>query len=243
MLTEGNTARVLTQELGPIRLRVRHIHSDGFPTEIRLSDTSLPDRVWSSLLAEASLVVISEQALAGFMDDMVLSHTTFSAALAASLSRTLGDRLVERERLEAMVHEATAHDVGILEAVTTDLHAIRDRDPAADGYLTPFLYFKGFQALQWQRISHWYWIRQRKSIAHFLHGAIAATYAVDIHPAVPIGNGVFIDHGTGLVVGETTVIGNNVSILHEVTLGGTGKEKGNRHPKVEDGVLCAPGPR
>jgi serine O-acetyltransferase len=118
-----------------------------------------------------------------------------------------------------------------------DLVAIRSRDPAEENYLSPFLYYKSFHALQWHRIGHWLWRHVRRELAHFLQSRVSQVFAVDIHPAVPIGSGVFIDHGTGLVVGETAVIGDDVSILHEVTLGGTGKERGDRHPKVRDGVL------
>jgi len=134
-----------------------------------------------------------------------------------------------------------ARDKTIVAAAAADLDAIRARDPAAESYLTPFLYYKGFYALQWHRIGHWLWQAGRRDLAHFLQSRVSEVFAVDIHPAVPVGCGVFIDHGTGLVVGETAVIGNDVSILHEVTLGGTGKERGDRHPKVRDGVLLCAG--
>ncbi|MEI7610214.1 MAG: serine O-acetyltransferase EpsC, partial [Rhodospirillaceae bacterium] len=107
--------------------------------------------------------------------------------------------------------------------------------------LTPFLYFKGFHSLQWHRVGHWLWKHGRQDFARFLQSRVSEVFAVDIHPAVPVGNGVFIDHATGLVVGETAVIGDDVSILQGVTLGGTGKEHGDRHPKVRDGVLLAAG--
>jgi serine O-acetyltransferase len=132
-------------------------------------------------------------------------------------------------------------DPAIILAAMADLTAVRTRDPAAESYLTPFLYYKGFHALQWHRIGHWLWQSDRRDLAHFLQSRVSEIFAVDVHPAVPIGRGVFIDHGTGLVVGETSVIGNDVSILHEVTLGGTGKERGDRHPKVRDGVLLCAG--
>jgi serine O-acetyltransferase len=134
-----------------------------------------------------------------------------------------------------------AAEAAIAAAAAADLAAIRTRDPAAESYLTPFLYYKGFHALEWHRIGHALWRRGRRDLAHFLQSRVSEVFAVDIHPAVPIGNGVFIDHATSLVVGETAVIGNDVSILHEVTLGGTGKERGDRHPKVRDGVLLSAG--
>ena len=145
------------------------------------------------------------------------------------------------ERLGDLVLAAMADEPAIIAAAAADLVAIRTRDPAAESYLTPFLYYKGFHALQWHRVGHWLWRSRRRDLAHFLQSRASEVFAVDIHPAVPIGSGVFIDHGTGLVVGETAVIGDDVSILHEVTLGGTGKERGDRHPKVRNGVLLGAG--
>ncbi len=134
-----------------------------------------------------------------------------------------------------------AEDPAIVAAAVADLIAIRTRDPAAETHLTPFLYYKGFHALQWRRIGHRLWRDDRRDLARFLQSRVSEVFAVDIHPAVPVGRRLFIDHGTGLVVGETAVIGDDVSILHEVTLGGTGKERGDRHPKVRDGVLLCAG--
>jgi serine O-acetyltransferase len=179
--------------------------------------------------------------LRGFINQVILSHDDYGTALAATLVHRLGDRDIPADLLQSLVHEAISDDPDIVDSGVADLIAIMTRDPAADSYLTPFLYYKGFHALQWQRVSHWLWNNCRLSLAHFLQSRVSEAFAVDIHPAVPIGRGVFIDHGTGVVVGETAVIGNNVSILQEVTLGGTGKEHGDRHPKVRDGVLLSVG--
>jgi serine O-acetyltransferase len=197
--------------------------------------------VWTVLCSEAEHQAASDRMLRGFLDISVLFHKCFSSALAALLARKLVDRYMSAEHLEALVHAAMADDPSIIDAARADLVAIYERDPAADTLLTPFLYYKGFQALQWQRVGHWLWHNGRQNVAHFLQNRVSEVFAIDIHPAVPVGRGVFIDHGTGLVVGETAEIGDDVSILQNVTLGGTGKEQGDRHPKVRDGVLLAAG--
>jgi serine O-acetyltransferase len=185
-------------------------------------------RLWEILRAEAKRAAVLEEVLRGFLDLTVLA-------------RKLAEPWLPPERLAEIAQAAMAQDPTIIAAAVADLAAIRTRDPAAETHLTPFLYYKGFHALQWHRIGHWLWGEGRRDIAHFLQSRVSEVFAVDIHPAVPVGGGVFIDHGTGLVVGETAVIGNDVSILHEVTLGGTGKERGDRHPKVRDGVLLCAG--
>lgn len=196
---------------------------------------------WTVLREEAERLAANDRMLRGFLDISVLFHKTFSSALAALLARKLADRYMSTEHLDDLVHSAMSDDPTIIESARADLAAIYARDPAADGYLTPFLYFKGFQALEWHRVSHWLWNNGRRGVAHFLQSRMSEVFAIDIHPAVPIGHGVFIDHGTGIVIGETAVIGNDVSILQNVTLGGTGKECGDRHPKVRDGVLLSAG--
>ena len=199
------------------------------------------EQAWRRLQEEALAAAESEIVLARFLDGAVLSHADLGGALAELLSRKLAEPVMPQERLHELVRSAFGEDPGILAAAAADLVAVHARDPAAGSYLTPFLYYKGFHALQWHRVGHFLWHRGRQELAHFLQSRVSEIFAVDIHPAVPIGQGVFIDHGTGLVVGETSVIGNDVSILHEVTLGGTGKERGDRHPKVEDGVLLSAG--
>jgi serine O-acetyltransferase len=197
--------------------------------------------VWEALRVEAFRVIAHEKALRGFINLAVLAHEDFSCALAALLARKLGSPHMSAERLEDIVRTAMADDPGVVCSGVADLMAALARDPAASGYLTPFLHYKGYHALQWHRIGHWLWSRQRRDLAHFLQNRVSEVFAVDIHPAVPIGSGVFIDHATGVVIGETAVIGNDVSILQGVTLGGTGKQTGDRHPKVRDGVLLSVG--
>jgi serine O-acetyltransferase len=197
--------------------------------------------LWLALRSEALRAGIREPILRGFLDLAVLDHDGFNSALGALLARKLDAPSLPAERLGDIARAAMAEDPAIIAVAVADLVAIRARDPAAETHLTPFLYYKGFHALEWHRIGHWLWREDRRDLARFLQSRVSEIFAVDIHPAVPVGRRVFIDHGTGLVVGETAVIGDDVSILHEVTLGGTGKERGDRHPKVRDGVLLCAG--
>jgi serine O-acetyltransferase len=203
--------------------------------------SSSAGELWEELRLEAVRVAAREEILRGFLDVAVLRATNFALGLGSLLARKLGELSMPVERLGDLVLAAMVDEPAIIDAAAADLVAIRTRDPAAESYLTPFLYYKGFHALQWHRVGHWLWRSRRWDLAHFLQSRVSEVFAVDIHPAVPIGSGVFIDHGTGLVVGETAVIGDDVSILHEVTLGGTGKERGDRHPKVRNGVLLGAG--
>ncbi|HVD73015.1 MAG TPA: serine O-acetyltransferase, partial [Xanthobacteraceae bacterium] len=127
------------------------------------------------------------------------------------------------------------------DAFRADIVATVDRDPATNRFLEPVLYFKGFHAIQTHRLAHWLWGRGRKDFAYYLQSQSSAVFQTDINPAVSIGRGIFLDHATGVVVGETAVIEDDVSILQEVTLGGTGKEAGDRHPKIRRGVLIGAG--
>lgn len=202
---------------------------------------SATDQLWEQLRADARRVAAAEEELRGLVEEFVLRHAGFVPALAALLASKLAGGAVPAERLGDLVRAALADDPAIEAAIAADLAAISMRDPAADTCLVPFLYYKGFQALEWHRIAFWLWGHRRRDLARFLQSRVSEVFAVDIHPAVPVGRGVFVDHGTGLVVGETAVIGNDVSILHDVTLGGTGKGRGDRHPKVGDGVLLSAG--
>jgi len=197
--------------------------------------------LWELLRAEARRAVAGDALLKVYIDLSLLRHEGFAAALGGLLARKLAERFLPSERLSDLAVEAMADDPAIVAAAVADLIATRTRDPAAESYLSPFLYYKGFHALQAHRLGHWLWRRGRRDIARLLQSRVSEVFAVDIHPAVPVGRGVFIDHATGVVVGETALIGNDVSMLHGVTLGGTGKERGDRHPKVRDGVLISVG--
>ena len=198
--------------------------------------------LWSALHEEARRTIAAEPLLGGLLHAAVLSRATLGEALGAILAELLADPGFGADRIAGLVAGALAADPAIEAASLADLHAIGARDPAAAcGLLTPFLYYKGYHALQAHRVAHWLWAQGRAPLAYFLQARVARTLAIDIHPAARFGHGVFIDHGTGMVVGETAVVGNDVSILQGVTLGGTGKEAGNRHPKVRNGVLLGAG--
>jgi serine O-acetyltransferase len=193
------------------------------------------------LRAEASRAAKHDEMLRGVIEVALLRHAGLAPALAALIARKLAEPAMPGERIEDLARAAVAEDPAILAAAAADLVAARTRDPAAESYMAPFLYYKGFHALQAHRIGHFLWRTGRRDLARYLQSRVSEIFTLDIHPAVPVGRGVFIDHGTGVVIGETAVIGDDVSILHGVTLGGTGKERGDRHPKVRDGVLLSIG--
>jgi serine O-acetyltransferase len=195
------------------------------------------DPLWDAIRAEASAAATAEPLLASFLHMTVLRHGSLEDVLAFHLSSKLASPIMDARALMELFCEALAADPSIARAVRADIRACFDRDPACDAYSTPLLYFKGFHAIQCYRITHWLWQQGRKTLAHFLQNRISEVMGADIHPAARIGESVMLDHGTGVVVGETAVIGNNVSMLQGVTLGGTGKEHGDRHPKIGDGVL------
>ena len=197
--------------------------------------------VWQSLRDEATAVASRERILAKVLTEYVLERISLEDALSWRLSTRLAKGTVPENDLRELFKNAYAADPTIIESIEHDLQAVKERDPACDDFLSPFLYFKGFQALSAYRVSHWLWTQERKDLALYLQSLISVVYSVDIHPAAVIGKGILLDHATGFVAGETTVIEDNVSILHEVTLGGTGKERGDRHPKIRSGVLIGAG--
>ncbi len=197
--------------------------------------------VWPLLRQEAEDVAGKEAILAKVLAEFVLDRDSFADALGWRLAARLGRSSVPEKDLRELIRDAFLDEPESLEKVSSDARAVRERDPACRDFLSPFLYFKGFQALAGFRAANFLWRNNRKELAHYLQSLIAAVYAVDIHPAATIGRGILLDHATGFVAGETTVIEDNVSILHEVTLGGTGKERGDRHPKIRSGVLIGAG--
>lgn len=199
------------------------------------------DTLWQTILSETRDQAANEPALASFLHATVLNHDTLEAALSYHLANKLGSSEISDLQVREIIEKAFKSEPSIGQAIRADLHAVFDRDSACDSYLYPLLYFKGFQALQSYRIAHWLWRQNRKCLALFLQSRIAITYSVDIHPAAKLGKGIMLDHATGIVIGETTVVEDDVSIMQEVTLGGTGKECGDRHPKVRHGVLISAG--
>ncbi|MFP4283614.1 MAG: serine O-acetyltransferase [Opitutales bacterium] len=199
------------------------------------------DPVWAQLYAEAQAAAAKEPVLTGLLVDNILTRETLEAALAYRISRKLGHDALSEPFLHDLFEEVLAADASIGRAVRLDIVAITERDPAAQSYLSPVLYYKGFQALTAYRIAHHLWNGDRQALARYLQSSISQVFGVDIHPAARIGGGILLDHATGIVIGETALVEDHVSMLHEVTLGGTGKQRGDRHPKVRRGVLIGAG--
>ena len=203
--------------------------------------SSAGDGFWEQIQAEARQVAEREPVLVSFLFAAVLRHPTLEAGLGVILANKLQTPELPAMLLRDLMGDALADDMSIRASIRADLLAARTRDPAARGYALPFLYYKGFHALQTYRVAHWLWEQGRYALAAHLQNRISEVFGVDVHPAARIGSGVIIDHGTSVVIGETAVVEDNVSLLHEVTLGGTGKEMGDRHPKVRRGVLIGAG--
>jgi serine O-acetyltransferase len=203
--------------------------------------TTDEDGFWTQIHAEARREAEREPVLGSFLFASVLRHQKLEDALCVILASKLQTPDVSPILLYDLCNEAMTEDVSIRASVRADLLAARTRDPAAHGYAEPFLYYKGFHALQAYRVAHWLWGQGRRTLAAHLQNRISEAFGVDVHPAARIGSGILIDHGTSVVIGETAVVEDNVSLLHEVTLGGTGKESGDRHPKIRRGVLLGAG--
>jgi len=199
------------------------------------------DGFWSQIQAEARRETEHEPVLVSFLFASVLRHPNLENALSVILANKLQTPDLPAILVRDLIDEALAGDASIGASIRADLLAARTRDPAARGYAQPFLYYKGFHALQAYRVAHWLWEQGRHGLAAHLQNRISEAFGVDVHPAARIGSGVLIDHGTSVVIGETAVVEDHVSLLHEVTLGGTGKETGDRHPKVRRGVLIGAG--
>lgn len=212
---------------------------------MRTSKKSAPtqlDPLWQAIRDETACEAESEPILASFLHATILNHDTLEAALSFHLANKLDSPTASALLVREVIEEALRSDLAIGEAIRCDIRAVQERDSACGGFFSvPFLYFKGFHALQAYRIAHWLWKEGRQALALFFQNRISGEFGVDIHPAARIGRGVMMDHATGIVIGETAVVGNNVSIMQSVTLGGTGKEHGDRHPKVGDGVLLSAG--
>jgi serine O-acetyltransferase len=205
------------------------------------SNAATNDPVWQKLYREVELLAKSEAMLASYLYGAVLNHASLEAALSYLLAGKLASPNVSSMSLRDLITEALDSSPDIGEAIRQDLSAVLERDPAARGLAQPFLHYKGFHALESYRVAHWLWCQGREPLAFFLQNRISEIFAVDIHPAARMGKGILIDHGTGVVIGETAVVGDDVSMLHEVTLGGTGKESGDRHPKIGKGVMIGTG--
>ncbi len=200
-----------------------------------------PSEVWTALKNEAEQQLLNEPLLKSFLTTRILNHERLSTALCSMLCETLPCQALPYHELHDVVHLSLSRDPTIVQAAEFDLLAFCERDPACDRFSLPFLYYKGYQGLQWYRTGHWLWNNHKQELALYLQSQVSRVFGIDIHPAAIIGSGILIDHANSLVIGETAVIGDNVSMLHEVTLGGTGKDTGDRHPKVKSGVLIGAG--
>ncbi len=221
--------------------------ADGQPSKKESVDSSTskstgaPAPIWQKLRFDARQAAEQEQALSSYLNATVLNHETFAEALCYQLAQKAGGPDMSALAIREICEEAYKQDPAIVAAAERDLQAVLDRDPATRSTLQPFLFFKGYLALQTHRVGHQLWKQGRETLAFFLQSRMSELYAVDIHPAAPLGSGVFIDHATGIVIGETARVGDDVSMLHGVTLGGTGKVFTDRHPKIGNGVLLGAG--
>jgi serine O-acetyltransferase len=199
------------------------------------------DPVWTHVCEEARAAVKDEPLLGGFFHSGILHHATLERALAYRFSLKLASGEMSEQILREIADEAYALAPDLGQAARADCVAVYDRDPACHRFLQPILFYKGYQAIQAYRIGHWLWTTGRRDLAYFVQMRVSEVFGVDIHPNARLGRGIMIDHAHSIVIGETAVVGDNVSMLHSVTLGGTGKEDGDRHPKIGNGVLIGAG--
>lgn len=207
----------------------------------RSLDLSPDASLWHIMRREAECSVSTEPILAGYLNTAILNHDSFESALSFRLASKLESPVLPPTLIRQVVKEAVDSDPSICTAAQYDLAAVYSRDPACDDVTTAFLFLKGFHALEAQRVAHWLWASDRRTLAKLFQSKISAHLGVDIHPAARLGHGIMFDHATGIVVGETAVIEDDVSVLHSVTCGGTGNETGDRHPKIRRGVLLSAG--
>ncbi len=198
-------------------------------------------QTWDKIRTEALILVNEEPMLASFFHSTILNHDSLRSALSFQLANKLASAVMPAIVLCEVIETALAAQPDILDAAAADICAVKERDPAVRYYSTPLLYLKGFHALQGYRVAHWLWQQGRHSLAVFLQNQISVVFSVDVHPAAQIGRGIMFDHATGIIIGETAVVEDDVSILQNVTLGGTGKEHGDRHPKIREGVMIGAG--
>jgi serine O-acetyltransferase len=223
------------------RTQVRNALEQGDPAAERKGVIESLDPVWSQVRHEAEAVARSESALTNFVLTSVLNQPSLEAAVIHRVASRLAHPALSADLISQTYMEAVQDDPGIGAAFRADIIAVIDRDPACTRLIEPLLYFKGFHAIQTHRLAHWLWHRGRRDLAFYLQSVSSETFQTDINPQARIGQGIFLDHATGLVVGATATVDDDVSILQDVTLGGTGKEGGDRHPKIRCGVLIGAG--
>jgi len=199
------------------------------------------DPVWTRITREAEEAVQTEPLLGGLVHGCLLHHRSLEAALAYRMAQKLASGEMSEQLIREIADEAYRANPSIGETARADIVAVFERDPACNRFIQPLLFFKGFQAVQAYRVGNWLWRQGRHDLAYFVQMRVSEMFGVDIHPAATIGKGIMIDHAHSIVIGETAVVGDNVSMLHSVTLGGTGKAEEDRHPKIGDGVLIGAG--
>ena len=204
-------------------------------------DIGAPPPVWTRLRFEAKAAAADEPTMASYIDAAILSHDTICQALAFHIAEKLAGPEMVAQQVRQVFANAYDTEASLVASAEADMQATLERDPACRGMLQPFLFFKGFLALQTHRVANFLWRQGRETLAFHFQSRASELFAVDIHPAAKIGCGVMLDHATDITIGETAVIGDNCSLLHGVTLGGTGKEVGDRHPKIGNGVLLSVG--
>jgi serine O-acetyltransferase len=226
----------MTHERGHMTI-VSSTDKPALPFRKDVVDTSL----WERLRREAEDILVHEPALATLLLTSVLDRRSFEEAVIYRIGMRLANETVSASVIIDRFARALDADATIGPAFRADLAAFVDRDPACTRLIEPLLYFKGFHAIETHRLAHWLWRNEQYDIALYLQSRSSDLFQTDINPAARIGHGIFLDHATGLVVGATAVIEDNVSILQNVTLGGTGKETGDRHPKIRHGVMIGAG--
>lgn len=199
------------------------------------------DPIWTQVLGEAAAAASAEPALGGFIFATIQSHSRLEDAICHRLAQRLDHSDVDAYLIGQIFRSVLDLKPQLGQVFRADLAAVYDRDPACKRYLEPLMYFKGFHALSTYRFAHELWLAGRRDVSLYLQSLSSKMFGVDIHPAARFGQGIMLDHATGLVVGETAVVGDNCSFLHAVTLGGSGKETGDRHPKIGNNVLIGAG--
>lgn len=217
--------------------RINSRYARELAEENNIADIKQAGSLWKAIRNEVQLRADFEPIMSTFFHATVLNHDTFEGALSFLLAGKLDSPVVSSMAIREIIEEAYREDPSIIRAAEIDIKAIRSRDPACNSFSTPLLFYKGFHALQSYRIAHWLWHQERHSLAFYFQNQMSAIFGVDIHPAARIGCGIMLDHATSIVIGETAVVDDDVTMLHGVTLGGTGKDQGDRHPKVRQNVL------
>ena len=226
--------------LRPVMGRLTLVAGGG-PAVDNLDQQALADALWAKLRTEAKEAYQRAPMLAPLFVDSILNQPSFQAAVFHRIAARLKNDVVGLGVIIDAFNRASEDDPDIVEALRVDIASVVERDPACERFIEPFLYFKGFHAVQTHRLAHWLWTHGERDFSLYLQSRSSDVFQTDIHPAATLGKGIFLDHATGLVVGETCVIEDDVSLLQNVTLGGTGKESGDRHPKVRKGAMIGAG--